>query len=366
MSANVPELRNVQDAIESVARHLVEGASFFEAVVEVGSELFVSDAALFLVPGGHGTHPDADYLEVRAAWGEDDPAIWDVVLPLQSSVSGQSFLNGKIRVIRDVMTEDVGPAATTRAYSEQFGYRAGLTAEVGEKGVLALLSKQIGAFDEKAAEPMTAFTRCAAAVASAYDAGRIKSTRRLTLELHDGPLQMLSGLLLDSEIDSEQGVPLGDSRSSLVAGVRQTIAELRAIVAESVIDETALFERLEAIPSALNAPGIEIVTIGTDLPGEHPATPEVTRIAIEGASNAIRHSGGSAARIVATVDEATICIEIADVGTGFDLEEPRRGGFGLKSIAERTERIGGRLDIRSQPDVGTTIYVEIPRIGRLA
>ncbi len=36
------------------------------------------------------------------------------------------------------------------------------------------------------------------------------------------------------------------------------------------------------------------------------------------------------------------------------------GGYGLLSMAERAEIVGGRLHIRSRPDAGTTVTATIP------
>jgi signal transduction histidine kinase len=58
----------------------------------------------------------------------------------------------------------------------------------------------------------------------------------------------------------------------------------------------------------------------------------------------------------------TVSLEVNDDGVGFDLQKVRseaQGGVGLRSIAERTARIGGRLTLESQPGAGTRLRDEV-------
>ena len=75
------------------------------------------------------------------------------------------------------------------------------------------------------------------------------------------------------------------------------------------------------------------------------------------------------ARLAFSVDDQTARLEIADDGVGFDtLERPlggdEMGGYGLLSMAERAEIVGGRLNIRSRPGAGTTVTATIPLPAR--
>ena len=62
---------------------------------------------------------------------------------------------------------------------------------------------------------------------------------------------------------------------------------------------------------------------------------------------------------------STARLEIVDDGVGFDtFEHPlgsdEMGGYGLLSMAERAEIVGGRLNIRSRPGSGTAVTATIP------
>ena len=71
------------------------------------------------------------------------------------------------------------------------------------------------------------------------------------------------------------------------------------------------------------------------------------------------------ARLTFAVDGDTARLEIVDDGVGFDtFEHPlggdEMGGYGLLSMAERAEIVGGRLNIRSRPGSGTAVTATIP------
>jgi signal transduction histidine kinase len=55
-----------------------------------------------------------------------------------------------------------------------------------------------------------------------------------------------------------------------------------------------------------------------------------------------------------------VTLEIADDGTGFDrATAERRGGFGLRGIAERAAQVGGAVTVQSAPGQGTVVRVEV-------
>jgi signal transduction histidine kinase len=63
-----------------------------------------------------------------------------------------------------------------------------------------------------------------------------------------------------------------------------------------------------------------------------------------------------------------VCLRVEDQGVGFDAarileSEEEDRGFGLSGMRNRVRLFAGRFAIRSSPEAGTTIEVEVP-LGR--
>ena len=82
--------------------------------------------------------------------------------------------------------------------------------------------------------------------------------------------------------------------------------------------------------------------------------------------NIIKHSKATKASVsVITLKNEQAMITVEDNGSGFnvaDIENPNKeqGGFGLFSIRERVDYLGGMTSINSAPGTGTKITMSIP------
>ncbi len=87
------------------------------------------------------------------------------------------------------------------------------------------------------------------------------------------------------------------------------------------------------------------------------------RIAQEALMNVVQHARATHVNISLTAHEPRVSLVITDNGVGFDLQAPVRlrgkPGWGLLSMRERADAIGGRLTISSTPGAGTTIAIEV-------
>jgi signal transduction histidine kinase len=88
-------------------------------------------------------------------------------------------------------------------------------------------------------------------------------------------------------------------------------------------------------------------------------------VAQEASANAAKH--GDAHRIVVILDYTntnTVRLAVEDDGIGFEPAAPVPDGhFGLLGIRERTQKLGGRIQLHSQPGRGTTVEVIVPLAG---
>jgi PAS domain S-box-containing protein len=80
--------------------------------------------------------------------------------------------------------------------------------------------------------------------------------------------------------------------------------------------------------------------------------------------NALKHAGPCEIRVAVTSQAGALTIRVIDDGKGFDPAagtwRDHPGGFGLFSIRQRLEGLGGRLDIASAPGAGTTATIQVP------
>jgi PAS domain S-box-containing protein len=83
--------------------------------------------------------------------------------------------------------------------------------------------------------------------------------------------------------------------------------------------------------------------------------------------NVVKHAGVSQARVRVRRMGRNICLSVVDRGKGFDPERlEAAGGFGLLSIRERIQLLGGRMKIRSRPGGGSRFVIVIPDQGSSA
>jgi signal transduction histidine kinase len=89
-------------------------------------------------------------------------------------------------------------------------------------------------------------------------------------------------------------------------------------------------------------------------------THEISQIAREATSNAVRHGGATTIAIRVGVSEGEVRLTLADDGEGFDRGAIDRSGFGLRSMEQRAIQLGGALVIRSDPGQGATVELVAP------
>jgi signal transduction histidine kinase len=190
--------------------------------------------------------------------------------------------------------------------------------------------------------------------------------QRLAREIHDGVAQEL--VMVGYGIDNAQ--------ATLPEGAEETAEELRTLRGEvtRVITELrlSLFELRSEVDrnGGLAAAIAEYArTLGTSaglrvhftfdestarLPAATEA--ELLRIAQEAITNARKHAGAANLWVTCTVDPPYAEIEVSDDGKGFADDRPD-GRYGLTIMAERAERIRGRLKITPRNPSGTTVAV---------
>jgi len=83
----------------------------------------------------------------------------------------------------------------------------------------------------------------------------------------------------------------------------------------------------------------------------------------EALANVRKHAGAKNVRVTLSRDDRRgkdcICLEVVDDGKGFQKNQSKRS-FGLQTMEERADSVGGNLLIHSTPGEGTTINCCLP------
>jgi signal transduction histidine kinase len=99
-----------------------------------------------------------------------------------------------------------------------------------------------------------------------------------------------------------------------------------------------------------------------------PVEIQLTRIVQEALGNVRKHAPGVVPTVRLGLVAGELTVEIEDDGPGFEPGRPRRTGwphFGLQTMKERAEAIGGAFAVESGPGAGTRIVVRVPLAGRI-
>jgi signal transduction histidine kinase len=75
--------------------------------------------------------------------------------------------------------------------------------------------------------------------------------------------------------------------------------------------------------------------------------------------NVAKHAAAREARVRIECEEGLLRVIVEDDGQGFDPDEESEG-FGLLSLRDRLQHLGGRLDIESAPGRGARISAVVP------
>jgi two-component system, NarL family, sensor histidine kinase DegS len=196
---------------------------------------------------------------------------------------------------------------------------------------------------------------------------------RLAQEIHDGPAQVLSNSIFQVEyIERVLGsdprlaaTELGFLRELL----RRELGNLRAFITQlrpPLLDELGLDGAI--MDTVENVQALTGLTISTDLAApsadlDDRARMVALRVAQEALQNVRKHASAEHVTVSTTLEGDAWTLEVRDDGRGFDTDVVAargRNNFGLQFMRERAELVGARLDIRSRPDGGTVVRLEIP------
>jgi len=194
--------------------------------------------------------------------------------------------------------------------------------------------------------------------------------RRISRELHDRVLQLLTTIQLRSEICLNELIrkpeQLERELKTIAEASHKAATEIRSLLLEKQVVHLAagsLERRLKDEMEIFRArTGLklkfECAIDARNLP--YNVEQELYFALREGIINAIRHSRATELNLSLVQNQGACCVDLRDNGVGFDKSSVSGGGFGLKGMRERIEKIGGHLAIETAPGKGTFISIEVP------
>ena len=196
------------------------------------------------------------------------------------------------------------------------------------------------------------------------DDARAQERRALAAELHDGLAQELAYVTMQTALAELE--PSGNHIARAHAAAERALSETRLRIEEYRQTDRVPLDRIIArvARDVETRFGCDVVLDLREMRVRENTAHELGRVACEALTNATRH--GSAKHIEVHLDArgGRVLLTINDDGTGIiDLTraEQSRSSFGLTSMRERAERLGGNCSITSSATGGTSIAIEVPR-----
>lgn len=193
--------------------------------------------------------------------------------------------------------------------------------------------------------------------------------RRISRELHDQTGQHLAALLLGLKT-------LNNSTNNGSTSLHQSLLHLQKLTERLVEDTHHLAWELR--PTALDDLGLETAIANyaekwsernsipidfhsslNELRLPPPVETAVFRIVQEALTNVLKHAKATRVSVMLEYRFEELLVIVEDNGCGFQ-PEVERDGLGLIGIQERVALVGGKLNIESEPCLGTTLAIRIP------
>lgn len=370
---------------ESISRELEE-SSLLEAILSIGSD-FDLEAVLRRIVSAATRLTKARYCALGVLDASGEKLVQFVTHGLTDEQEAMIGVRPKGRGVLGLLVSDPRPIRladlTTHEMSVGFPphhppMRSFLGVPIRVRGVvfgnLYLTDKRAEAEFSERDERLLSSLAVAAGVA--IDNARLHERlaelalfadrERIARDLHDTVIQRLFALGLslqglcgvvdppsaaariEAAVD-ELDLTIGDIRSTIFELEGRSHAGAQAEINKAINEAR---DALGLLPSVSFAGPLDTAT-GTE------AVDEAVSVLREALSNTARHARATRVEVVvtATPEELELCIK--DDGIGF-LASVSPGGHGLRNMAARADRLGGTLEVDSEPGEGTTVTWRVP------
>jgi PAS domain S-box-containing protein len=200
--------------------------------------------------------------------------------------------------------------------------------------------------------------------------------KRVAQEIHDSIGGHLAAIkfALEEKLESMGQNPssTGISLEKIISYVDEAISESRRIsinLRPSLLDDLGLLATISWFCREFEKVHMGLL-IEQQLEVQEDEIPEMSKVVIyrvlqEAMNNVAKHSDATQVRLRLAKSGNRIEFSVADNGRGFDPEEKFSesttvSGFGLEGMRDRTILCGGRFEIASKKEEGTTVHISLP------
>ncbi len=201
-------------------------------------------------------------------------------------------------------------------------------------------------------------------------ANQEKERSAIARELHDELGQVLTALRMDSVWMHERlkatDTAAAERAQAMCRLIDKNIEDVRGMafrLRPGVLDDLGLVDALEWYTTNFER-RTEIACVF-----EHENVPRLNetvstaayRIAQEALTNVARHAAAGQVQVSLKTSDGFLALSVSDDGQGFEaLDLSESEGLGVAGMRERAGLVGGVLEVHSEPNKGTSVFLKVP------
>jgi signal transduction histidine kinase len=376
-------------ALQEVARSLTSELNLDQLLAQI------LQSAVAVMQASAGSlllfDPATNELVFEVVQGGGGAALRRKRISTDQGIAGSVFSTRQPAIVHDVQTD----TRFLKGLDERYGFHTSSLIAVplihkGEPiGVVEVMNKKSGEhFNADDQELLLAFAaQSAVAIENARlyhqvvaERDRILAVeeqvrRELARDLHDGPSQLLSAIIMGlrflKEVLTRKPERAKDELDELVQlstqalyQVRNMLFDLRPVMLETMGLRAALEAYIER-QRETQEPQVHLNAASLTARFTPKAEAAIFSIVQEAVGNAKKHAAAKNIWIATCQQGQALTLSVRDDGRGFDVQRveeayAQRGSLGLLNMKERAEIANGTLTIDSEPGKGTVVTLVVP------
>jgi signal transduction histidine kinase len=385
------EMAVINDVARTLASTLQLDEVLTRIMEQVESMLDAEAGSLLLTDTSNGD------LVFQIALGDKAKEVKPFRVPKGQGIAGEVAETGESLMVADVENDD----RHFKSLAEKVDFHirnilcVPLVLHDRTIGVLEVMNKRSGNFNQ---HDLKLLSSIASYAAIAIDNARLhesvlaerdrvieaeeQARKKLARDLHDGPTQWVSAILMSTdfckqailksphnalEFISKEFHNIEDLAKRSVHQLRTALFELRPLALETQGLQAALEVFLERRQKEIEGvTNLKLIAPRGLSRQDDKVETTIFAIAQETVNNAIKHAQANNIVVELTETPDNVYAVIRDDGKGFNVQEvmnnyEQRGSLGMINLRERTEAVGGDLNVHSAPGEGTTWTIVVPK-----